>query len=81
MSLAAATVYSRQGCPYCVKIKQLFTQLEIQHVEYELNRDFTRKSFYEEFGEGSTFPQIVIGDQKVGGCTDTIKFLQENKIL
>ena len=47
---------------------------------YTLNEDFTREQFYQEFGEGSTFPQIIMNDQRLGGCSDTIKYLKENNI-
>ena len=50
-------------------------------VEYSLDRDFTKQEFYDKFGEGSTFPQVLHDDKKLGGCVDTIKFLREQKIL
>lgn len=74
------TVYSRTGCPYCQKIKQLFEINEFKYVEYLLDRDFTREQFYSEFGEETTFPQIVFNDQRLGGCIDTIQYLQEKDI-
>lgn len=76
------TVYSKEGCPYCQKIKQVLNLSNLKHVVYELNVDFTREQFYDHFGAGSTFPQVVLNDeQKLGGCVDTVKFLQENKIV
>ena len=51
------TIYSKPGCPYCVKIKKVMELEELQHVSYELNRDFTREEFYAKFGDGATFPQ------------------------
>jgi glutaredoxin len=48
---------------------------------YTLDKDFTREEFYAEFGEGSTFPQVICNDKKLGGCVDTIKFLKENQIV
>jgi len=50
-------------------------------VVYNLNEDFTREEFYSEFGEGSTFPQVLCDDKKLGGCTDTIEYLKEQKIV
>lgn len=56
--------------------------VELKHVIYKLNRDFTREEFYEEFGSGSTFPQVVLNDQeKLGGCTETVKYLQEQNLI
>lgn len=74
------TVYSKQGCPHCEKIKLLFELNEFQFVEYQLGKDFTRDEFYAEFGEGTTFPQVIMGEKPLGGCTETIKYLQEKDI-
>ena len=52
-----------------------------QHVVYELGIDFTRDEFYAEFGQGSTFPQVIVGDQHIGGCSDTVEYLKENNIV
>ncbi|AXQ70460.1 glutaredoxin [Synechococcus phage S-T4] len=48
---------------------------------YNLDVDFTKEEFYAEFGEGSTFPQVTVQDKTIGGCSDTIQFLREQKIL
>ena len=47
---------------------------------YNLGEDFDRKSFIDEFGQGTTFPQVVVDGKKLGGCVDTIEFLRENQI-
>jgi len=73
-------VYSKDGCPYCDKIKQVMDLTKLSYVVYNLNEDFDRDSFYGEFGQGSTFPQVVVDGKKLGGCVDTIKFLRENRI-
>lgn len=76
------TIYSKNGCPYCVKIKQVLEMAKLDHLIYTLDQDFTREEFYSKFGRGSTFPQIILNDQKnIGGCTETVKFLKENKIV
>jgi glutaredoxin len=48
---------------------------------YELGTEFTREQFYAEFGEGSTFPQVVFDKKNIGGCSDTVKYLQENNMF
>lgn len=76
------TVYSREGCPYCSKIEQVLQLANLQNVVYKLNTDFTREEFYSEFGQGSTFPQIILNDQThLGGCTDTVQYLKENNLV
>ena len=75
------TVYSKEGCPFCDQIKLLFDLNEFNYVEYKLDRDFNREGFYNQFGEGSTFPQVVLNDQvNLGGCVNTLKYLQEQDI-
>tara|TARA_R100000008_G_C3500469_1_gene123414 strand:+ start:340 stop:588 length:249 start_codon:yes stop_codon:yes gene_type:complete len=75
------TVYSRDGCPYCTKIQQVLELSKLNHVIYKLNRDFDRDSFYEQFGQGSTFPQVVLNGTNLGGCTETVKYLKENSLV
>jgi|TARA_B100000085_G_scaffold173302_1_gene157839 glutaredoxin len=74
-------VYSKNNCPYCYKVKQV---LELTGSDFEtqiLDKDFTREEFYAKFGKGSTFPQVICNDKKLGGCVDTIKFLREQQVI
>jgi glutaredoxin-related protein len=75
------TVYSKDGCPYCTKVQQVLETTELQHVVYKLGKDFTREEFYAEFGQRSTFPQVICDDKKLGGCIDTVKYLKENNLV
>ena len=74
-------VYSKDGCPYCNKIEQVMELSCLNYVIYKLDKNFDKKSFYGEFGEGSTFPQVVVNGKKLGGCTDTVKYLQEKQLV
>ena len=74
-------VYSKDDCPFCYKIKTVLELTGNNFVVYNLEEHFTKKEFYSEFGEGSTFPQVVCDDQKLGGCNDTVKFLREQQIV
>jgi hypothetical protein len=79
------TVYSKRGCPYCDKVKTVLSDLSVRKgtpvICYELGTDFTREEFYAEFGQGSTFPQVIMGNQHLGGCSDTVGYLVENNLL
>jgi glutaredoxin len=75
------TVYSKDNCPYCYKIKQVLELTGSNFVVYNLGEHFTIDQFYSEFGEKSTFPQVICDDKKLGGCTDTVNFLRENKVV
>ena len=71
-------VYSKENCPYCSKVKMA---LELTGNQFNLDEHFTKEEFYLEFGEGSTFPQVLCDDKKLGGCVDTVKFLKEKQIV
>lgn len=71
-------VYTKENCPYCEKVKKVFEMLKWDYVSYTLGKDFTKEQFQNEFGIGSTFPQVIIEDNHVGGCSETVKYLKEN---
>ena len=75
------TVYSRDGCPYCTKIQEVLRLAELKHVIYKLDRDFDRDSFYDQVGKGSTFPQVVLNTDNLGGCTETVQYLKEKNLV
>ena len=74
-------VYSKDNCPYCYKVKQVLELTNSKYVVYNLDEHFTKEEFYAEFGEGSTFPQVVCDNKKLGGSVDTIKFLKEQQVI
>ena len=75
------TIFSKDDCPYCDKVKQVLELTRSKYVVYTLGKQFEKDAFYGEFGEGSTFPQVVVDGKKLGGSVETIKFLKENKIV
>ena len=75
------TIYSKDGCPYCTKVQQVLKLAELKHVVYKLDTDYSREEFYQKFGVGSTFPQVVLDDLNIGGCQETVKYLRENKLV
>ena len=75
------TIFSKEGCPYCDKIKQVLELTGSNFVVYTLGEQFDRDAFYGEFGEGSTFPQVVVDGKKLGGCVDTIQYLKEHQVI
>ena len=75
------TVYSKNGCPFCTKVVQVLQLSKLNHVVYELDQDFDRESFYGQFGQGSTFPQVVVDATNLGGCAENIQYLKEKKLV
>ena len=73
------TVYSKDGCPYCQQILEVLGISELNYVEYKLDEHFSKEAFYEQFGEGATFPQVVMNSENLGGCQESIKYMQEKE--
>ena len=63
------TVFSKDGCPSCTKIKKVLELTSSKYVVYTLDEHFDTKAFYEEFGVGSTFPQVVCDGKTIGGLS------------
>lgn len=74
-------VYTRTGCPYCTKVKQVLEGKGYNFQEYKLGVDFEREAFYNQFGNGSTFPQVVLNSTNLGGCTETVQYLREHNLI
>ena len=74
------TVYSKNGCPYCQQIIEVLNLSGLNYVEYKLNEHFDYKAFYEQFGYGATFPQVVLNGENLGGCQESIRYMQEEDI-
>ena len=75
------TVYTMDGCPYCEKVVELLEEAGQKFVTYKIDKDFTPESFFGEFGEDAKFPQVVVDGKKLGGCTDTVKYLKEKQLV
>jgi len=75
------TIYSKDGCPYCEKIEEVMKLAQLSHVIYKLDEHFNKDGFYGQFGEGSTFPQVVLNGDNLGGCVDTVKYLKEKSLV
>ena len=74
-------IYTREGCGFCTKIMEVYKSKGWGFAEYKLGVNFTREQFKKEFGQAATFPQVIIAGYKMGGCTETVKYLRENTYL
>ncbi len=72
------SVLSRQGCPHCERAKTLLNTLEIDYEELVLNRDYTDLSLRAISGK-TTFPQIFIDGQHIGGADELEQWVSSKK--
>lgn len=74
-------IYTRDGCPYCDKVKSVLSAIGESYTEMKLNSQFTREQFVEQFGHGSTFPRVFKDGALLGGCNETIVYLRSNGLV
>lgn len=72
-------IYTRPGCPYCARAKELLLQKKVDFHEIDASGD-RRPEMQERANGRNTFPQIFIGAMHVGGCDDLIALDQEGKL-
>lgn len=71
MSVPKVEIYTKWGCPYCVRAKALLDAKGIAYQEYDITLGGPKKAEMHERVPGAmTVPQILINDQAVGGCDD-----------
>jgi glutaredoxin-like protein len=70
------TVFSRDGCPYCVRTKGMLTDAGIQFDELVLNRDFS-ESTIRAVSAKSTVPQVFINGEYIGGSEEVEAYLAQ----
>ena len=61
------TVYTTDFCPYCRSAKALLDKRGVAYEEINLARDADARNRLQEITGMVTFPQIVIGEQPIGG--------------
>ena len=62
----SVTIFSREGCEYCVRAKGILNDAGIQYEELVLNRDYTEATIRAVSGM-STVPQVFIDGERIGG--------------
>jgi len=69
------TLFSRKGCPFCVRAKGLLADAGMEFEELILNRDYSESSLRAVTG-GTTVPQVFINGTHVGDSADLEQYLQ-----
>lgn len=71
--MSAVTIYTRPFCGYCARALGLLRQKGIAFTEVETGFDSAkRQEMITKSGGASTFPQIFIGEDHIGGCDDLL---------
>jgi len=71
-------VFSREGCPFCMKAKGLLHDADIDFDELVLNQDFNETTIRAISGE-TTVPQVFINGERIGGSEALEAYLAQSK--
>lgn len=78
---APIEIYTRPGCGYCSAAKSLLNRKKAVFTEFDIAKNPSwRQEMYDRAGQGSTFPQIFIGQTHVGGCDELYALDREGKL-
>jgi len=76
-------IYTKEGCIYCEKLKEILYHVGAEFVEeHTLGLDFQPEWFTESFGTDATFPQVLCRENDsdeythVGGVKQTIDYME-----
>jgi glutaredoxin-like protein len=72
------TVFSRDGCPYCARVKGMLKDAGIRFEELVLNRDFSESTIRAVSGR-STVPQVFVSGNYIGGSEALEQYLTESQ--
>jgi glutaredoxin 3 len=65
-------LYTTESCPFCTSAKALLAKRGIAYEEINLARDPDGRAELQELTGMFTFPQIVIGEEPIGGFQELL---------
>lgn len=71
--MAQITVYTTEPCSFCVRVKQLLATRGVEYDEVNLSKDPEGRAQLVERTGMLSFPQVVIGDDVIGGFRETLE--------
>lgn len=69
-------VFTREGCPFCVRAKGLLNDAGIEFEELVLNKDYTDQTL-RAVSARITYPQVFVDGTHIGGSDDLAEWLQQ----
>lgn len=78
--MVPVTIYTREGCGYCVRAKALLNRKGAAFTEIDAGSDPALKAEMVQRSGRTTFPQIFLGTTHVGGCDDLYALDDEGRL-
>lgn len=74
------TIYTRPGCPYCTRAKNLLDKKGVEFTEIDASATPELRAEMQQRSGRNTFPQIFVGSVHVGGCDDLFELNLDGKL-
>ncbi len=75
------TIYGKDECPMCFKVKTVLELLGKEYEYKELNKDYTEEEFETKFPDSLALPQVVLDGKVLGNANQTLKYLKEHRLI
>jgi glutaredoxin-like protein len=72
------TVFSREGCEFCVRAKGMLNDAGIEFEELVLNRDYTDRTL-RAVTTNTTYPQVFVNGRLIGGSEELAAWLEDRE--
>jgi glutaredoxin 3 len=74
------TVYTTEPCSFCARVKGLLSAKGLEFSEVNLSKDPAGRVKLASRTGMMTFPQVLVGDQLLGGFAETVSALQSGRL-
>jgi glutaredoxin 3 len=78
--MADVVIYTRPFCGYCARAISLLDQKGVAYTEIEAGMDPEKRQEMMQRSGRSTFPQIFIDGQHIGGCDEMMALERAGKL-
>ncbi len=79
--MANVEIYTRQFCPYCTRALSLLDKKGVKYTHVDAGMDpQKRQEMIQRANGGSTYPQIFINDDHIGGCDEMFALERAGKL-
>ena len=81
MADPTVTIYTKFGCGYCYRAKQLLDRKGVAYTEHDVTMGGPKREEMLQRAPGArTVPQIFIGDRHIGGSDDLAALERAGKL-
>jgi glutaredoxin 3 len=78
--MAKVTIYTRPFCGFCARALRVLNEKGAEFEEIEAGMDPAKRKEMMDRSGRSTFPQIFIGEQHIGGCDDMMALESQGRL-